>query len=86
MLDLGGKSFDGRKQYHHKVDGMHSFLFNSKRDQINFNSLQSLPFEKVQHKVTTLDVQPLSRAGNIIVYVTGLLIVGDPGYERKIGF
>lgn len=41
--------------------------------------MQSLPFEKVQRKVTTLDVQPLSRAGNIIVYVTGLLIVGDPG-------
>lgn len=38
--------------------------------------LQTLPFEKVQHKVTTLDAQPSSPAmASLIVSVTGLLLV-----------
>ncbi|OJJ39179.1 hypothetical protein ASPWEDRAFT_36907 [Aspergillus wentii DTO 134E9] len=36
--------------------------------------LTSLPFEKVQHQVSTLDAQP-SRDGAIIVMVTGALLV-----------
>ncbi len=37
---------------------------------------QSLPFEKVQHKVTTLDAQPSSPSvASLIVSVTGLLVV-----------
>lgn len=37
---------------------------------------QSLPFEKVQHQVTTLDAQPSSPTiASLIVSVTGLLLV-----------
>ncbi|KAF9448914.1 nuclear transport factor 2 [Macrolepiota fuliginosa MF-IS2] len=40
--------------------------------------LTSLPFEKVQHKVTTLDAQPSNPAvASILVIVTGLLVVDD---------
>ncbi|KAF8955444.1 hypothetical protein BDZ97DRAFT_1674006, partial [Flammula alnicola] len=40
--------------------------------------LESLPFQKVQHKVTTLDVQPSSpTVASLLVSVTGLLLVDD---------
>ncbi|KAG6867403.1 Nuclear transport factor 2 [Termitomyces sp. T159_Od127] len=40
--------------------------------------LTSLPFSKVQHKVTTLDAQPSSpTVASLIVSVTGLLVVDD---------
>ncbi|KAI0655517.1 nuclear transport factor 2 [Cubamyces menziesii] len=40
--------------------------------------LTSLPFEKVQHKITTLDAQPSSPSvASMIVSVTGLLVVDD---------
>jgi len=40
--------------------------------------LTSLPFSKVQHKVTTLDAQPSSPGvASLIVSVTGLLVVDD---------
>ncbi|HUR01132.1 MAG TPA: nuclear transport factor 2 family protein [Nonomuraea sp.] len=38
--------------------------------------LASLPFQKVEHQVTTNDAQPLADGG-IIVMVTGALIVDD---------
>ncbi|KAJ9191566.1 hypothetical protein DTO166G4_934 [Paecilomyces variotii] len=37
--------------------------------------LTSLPFEKVVHQVTTLDAQPSSETGGILVMVTGALLV-----------
>ncbi|OCH85223.1 NTF2-like protein [Obba rivulosa] len=46
--------------------------------------LQSLPFQSVQHKVTTLDAQPSTNAGAIIVSVTGLLVVD--GSENPLQF
>ncbi|KAG6328654.1 hypothetical protein ID866_10436 [Astraeus odoratus] len=40
--------------------------------------LTTLPFSKVQHKVTTLDVQPSSpTVASLLVSVTGLLLVDD---------
>jgi len=40
--------------------------------------LTSLPFQKVQHKVTTRDAQPSSPGlASLIVSVTGLLVVDD---------
>ncbi|KAM6500911.1 nuclear transport factor 2 [Amanita muscaria] len=40
--------------------------------------LASLPFEKVVHKITTLDAQPSSpTVASLIVSVTGLLLVDD---------
>jgi hypothetical protein len=43
---------------------------------------QSLPFAKVQHKLTTLDAQPSSAAGGIMVLVTGKLLVSCHCGER----
>jgi hypothetical protein len=40
--------------------------------------LATLPFAKVQHKVTTLDAQPSNPSvSSLLVLVTGLLIVDD---------
>ncbi|EPQ58553.1 nuclear transport factor 2 [Gloeophyllum trabeum ATCC 11539] len=40
--------------------------------------LTSLPFQRVQHKITTLDAQPSSPTiASLIVSVTGLLLVDD---------
>ncbi|KAA1477058.1 nuclear transport factor 2 [Dentipellis sp. KUC8613] len=41
--------------------------------------LQGLPFQRVQHKVTTIDAQPSSTSGeaSLLVLVTGLLVVDD---------
>ena len=36
---------------------------------------QSLPFQKVAHKVNTLDAQPSNEGGGILVMVTGALLV-----------
>ena len=37
--------------------------------------VQDLPFQKVKHQVNTLDAQPSSPEGGIIVMVTGALMV-----------
>ncbi|KAI0263710.1 nuclear transport factor 2 [Gloeopeniophorella convolvens] len=40
--------------------------------------LTTLPFQRVQHKVTTFDAQPSSQTvASLIVSVTGLLLVDD---------
>lgn len=39
--------------------------------------LTSLPFEKVAHKVSTLDAQPSNESGGIMVMVTGALLVDE---------
>ncbi|KAF8842494.1 nuclear transport factor 2 [Paxillus ammoniavirescens] len=42
------------------------------------HKLSSLPFSKVEHKVTTIDAQPSSPTiASLIVSVTGLLVVDD---------
>ncbi|KAH9484093.1 Nuclear transport factor 2 [Psilocybe cubensis] len=49
--------------------------------------LVSLPFQKVQHKITTLDAQPSSATmdvASLIVSVTGLLVVDDS--ENPLNF
>lgn len=43
-----------------------------------FSILKSLPFQKVQHKVVTIDAQPSShQVASFIVLVTGQLLVDD---------
>jgi hypothetical protein len=43
---------------------------------VTHQTRQSLPFEKVQHKVTTKDAQPSSQSvASLLVSVTGLLVV-----------
>ncbi|KAL8862065.1 MAG: hypothetical protein Q9178_001520 [Gyalolechia marmorata] len=39
--------------------------------------LTNLPFQKVKHQLTTLDAQPSSAEGGIIVMVTGALMVDE---------
>ncbi|KAF2145089.1 uncharacterized protein K452DRAFT_265708 [Aplosporella prunicola CBS 121167] len=39
--------------------------------------LGNLPFQKVQHQVATLDAQPASEDGSILVQVTGALLVDE---------
>ncbi|KAL2868289.1 nuclear transport factor 2 family protein [Aspergillus lucknowensis] len=39
--------------------------------------LGGLPFQKVQHQVATLDAQPSSDQGGILVLVTGALLVDE---------
>ncbi|KAL4820850.1 nuclear transport factor 2 [Aspergillus spinulosporus] len=39
--------------------------------------LTSLPFQKVQHQVSTLDAQPSGEHGGILVLVTGALLVDE---------
>ncbi|KAL8671435.1 MAG: hypothetical protein Q9168_004064 [Polycauliona sp. 1 TL-2023] len=46
--------------------------------------LVDLPFEKVKHQVQTLDAQPSSAEGGIIVMVTGALMVDEE--ERPMNY
>lgn len=39
--------------------------------------LTSLPFQKVAHRITTLDAQPASTNGDVIVMVTGELLIDE---------
>ncbi|CAH6723333.1 nuclear transport factor 2 [[Candida] jaroonii] len=39
--------------------------------------LASLPFQKVAHRISTLDAQPASPNGDILVMVTGELLIDD---------
>ncbi|KAL1311405.1 hypothetical protein AAFC00_001570 [Neodothiora populina] len=39
--------------------------------------LVNLPFQKVQHEVTSLDAQPSNEAGGILVLVSGRLLVDE---------
>ena len=39
--------------------------------------LVSLPFQKVKHQVSTLDAQPGVNDGNVIILVTGQLLVDE---------
>jgi hypothetical protein len=46
------------------------------------SSPQGLPFQKVAHKVATLDAQPAGDSG-IVILVTGHLLVGDTPYRER---
>ncbi|OEJ81904.1 Nuclear transport factor 2 [Hanseniaspora osmophila] len=39
--------------------------------------LVSLPFAKVAHRITTLDAQPASPAGDVLVMITGDLLIDE---------
>ncbi|ODQ47503.1 hypothetical protein PICMEDRAFT_15442 [Pichia membranifaciens NRRL Y-2026] len=39
--------------------------------------LTSLPFQKVQHRISTLDAQPASENGDVLVMVTGELLIDE---------
>ncbi|CAH2448973.1 GDP-bound Gsp1p interacting protein [Komagataella phaffii CBS 7435] len=77
--------------YYEKFDSDRTQLGNLYRDQsmLTFESSQlqgardiveklvSLPFQKVQHRVSTLDAQPASPNGDILVLVTGELLIDE---------
>lgn len=39
--------------------------------------LTSLPFQKLQHRISTLDAQPASENGDVLVMVTGELLIDE---------
>ncbi|ANB13558.1 Ntf2p [Sugiyamaella lignohabitans] len=45
--------------------------------------LTSLPFQKVLHNISSLDAQPASPNGDVIVMVTGALIVDDESTTQR---
>lgn len=45
--------------------------------------LVSLGFKKVVHKITTLDAQPASPNGDILVMVTGELLIDDESNPQR---
>lgn len=49
-------------------------------------SSQELPFEKVAHRVATLNAQPSNEQGGIIVMVTGALLVSHFAMEEPVGW
>ena len=44
--------------------------------------MQTLPFGKVQHRVSTKDAQPSHEKGGIVVMVTGALLVPCPSLSQ----
>ncbi|KAI4198230.1 MAG: hypothetical protein LQ350_005392 [Teloschistes chrysophthalmus] len=46
--------------------------------------LVGLPFQKIKHQVATLDAQPSSEQGGILVMVTGALLVDEE--ERPMNY
>lgn len=46
-------------------------------DLLRANIVKTLPFQKVIHKVATLDAQPSNESGGILVMVTGQLLVSE---------
>jgi hypothetical protein len=77
--------------YYNQFDSDRTQLGNLYRDQsmLTFETSQvqgakdiveklvSLPFQKVAHRITTLDAQPASPAGDVLVLVTGELLIDD---------
>ncbi|ODV71982.1 Ran GTPase-binding protein NTF2 [Cyberlindnera jadinii NRRL Y-1542] len=77
--------------YYNQFDSDRSQLGNLYRDQsmLTFETSQvqgakdivekltSLPFQKVGHRITTLDAQPASPNGDVLVMVTGELLIDE---------
>lgn len=81
--DLGGHTYPRRGCYFGEV-GRKSRLFLLHKQWDLIGVFQSLPFEKVQHKITTLDAQPSSPGvASMIVSVTGLLMVSGPIFHVR---
>lgn len=61
-----GRADAGRASYCREAGGMFT---------CGVSFLQSLPFQKVQHKVDTRDAQPTGDGQSLTVLVTGMLLV-----------
>jgi len=73
MLTFEGAPTQGRVSIGEKL----TVRFLHMARQISFSNIlgQGLPFQKVAHQVDTLDAQPSSEQGGIMVMVTGKLKV-----------
>ncbi|SCU91456.1 LAMI_0E05974g1_1 [Lachancea mirantina] len=77
--------------YYNQFDTDRSLLGNLYRDQsmLTFETTQlqgsrdiveklvSLPFQKVAHRISTLDAQPASPSGDVLVMITGDLLIDE---------
>lgn len=45
--------------------------------------LTSLPFQKVAHRISTLDAQPASENGDVLVMVTGELLIDEEQNSQR---
>ncbi|CAA92380.3 Nuclear transport factor Nxt2 [Schizosaccharomyces pombe] len=45
--------------------------------------LVSLPFQRVQHRISTLDAQPTGTTGSVIVMVTGELLLDEEQMAQR---
>jgi len=45
--------------------------------------LISLPFQKLNHQISTLDAHPSGESGSIIVLITGQLLIDDNEHPQK---
>ncbi|KAG5513294.1 hypothetical protein PMAC_001357 [Pneumocystis sp. 'macacae'] len=81
FTDFYYKNFDTDRSQLAPLYRSHSMLtFESSQiqgvDKI-IQKLMELPFSKVQHRISTLDVQPSLSGGSVIVMVTGDLLVDE---------
>ncbi|GMG49640.1 unnamed protein product [Aspergillus oryzae var. brunneus] len=80
MLTFETSSVQGVRDITEKLTVSHTRVISGGSVNSNANGnrvLQSLPFQKVVHQVSTLDAQPSNEAGGILVMVTGALLVDD---------
>ncbi|CZT16233.1 probable Nuclear transport factor 2 [Ramularia collo-cygni] len=65
----------------YQPDSMLTFESSACQGQVQIvEKLQGLPFQKVEHQVSTLDAQPSNTTGGILVIVSGALLVEE---ERR---
>lgn len=91
MADFNSVAQQFTEFYYQQFDSDRSQLGNLYRDNsmLTFETSQvqgaksivekltTLPFQKVVHRIVTLDAQPSNEAGGILVMVTGELLIDD---------
>ncbi|QLQ81618.1 hypothetical protein HG537_0F03790 [Torulaspora globosa] len=90
-LDFNALAQQFTEFYYNQFDTDRSQLGNLYRDEsmLTFETSQlqgakdiveklvSLPFQRVQHRITTLDAQPASPSGDVLVMITGDLLIDE---------
>lgn len=90
-LDFNGLAQQFTEFYYNQFDTDRTQLGNLYRDEsmLTFETTQlqgakaiveklvSLPFQRVSHRITTLDAQPASSNGDVLVMITGDLLIDE---------
>lgn len=90
-LDFNALAQQFTEFYYNQFDTDRSQLGNLYRDEsmLTFETSQlqgakdiveklvSLPFQRVTHRITTLDAQPASPSGDVLVMITGDLLIDE---------